>query len=345
MRFCALTPTEISAMTRFAAILALSTALPAAALAHDPALHQSNGAAQESEPAEAAPFEQVRLTDQIVMLEGAGGNVAVVTGADGAYVIDDKVGRVGQAVVRVVTELGGGEIPLVVNTHWHGDHTGGNAALNEAGALIMAHENVRDRLSTEQSNAVRETATPPAPEAAWPVITYTRDVTTHLNGQTARIEHAPNAHTDGDSIIYFVEADVLHMGGIFFNGTYPFIDISSGGSIDGMIEGLERGLVIAGGNTQIIPGHGPLATMDDLQAARDLLIDIRARIQAHVDAGDSLEETLEAAPLRDLDEQYAGFMDGPTVTEIVYRDLTEGLSAAPEDDPLADDAPDTTPGQ
>lgn len=328
-------------MTRFAAILALSAALPAAALAHDPRMLDRDSAAQSEE----APFEQIRVTEQIVMLAGAGGNVAVVTGADGAYVIDDKVAQVDEAVRDAVSALGGGEIPLAVNTHWHGDHTGGNAALNDAGALIMAHENVRDRLSTEQSNAVRGTTTPPAPEAAWPVITYTRDATVHLNGQTAHIEHVPAAHTDGDSIIYFVEADVLHMGDIFFNGTYPFIDTGSGGSIDGMIKGLERGLEIAGENTQIIPGHGPLASMDDMQAARGLLVEIRRRIQAHVDAGDSLDETLEAAPLADLDARYAGFMDGPTVTEIVYRDLTGGLSAAEEEDPLADDAPDTGPGR
>ncbi len=327
-------------MIRFAAILALAAAVPAGALAHDPAPHSQDEARDKE-----APFEQIPLTEQIVMLEGAGGNVAVVTGEDGAYVIDDKVAETDQAVIEAVTGLGGGEIPLVINTHWHGDHTGGNAALNETGALIMAHENVRDRLSTGQSNDIRGTSTEAAPEAAWPVITYTQDATVHLNGQTAHIEHVPAAHTDGDSIIYFVEADVLHMGDVFFNGNYPFIDIGSGGSIDGMIDGLERGLVIAGENTQIIPGHGPLATMNDMQGARDLLIDVRALIQRHVDAGDSLKETLAVAPLRDLDEQYAGFMDGPTVTEIVYRDLTEGLSADREDDPLADDAPDAHPGE
>jgi len=292
-----------------AACLTLS---PAAAAAHD--VHET---AQEAD----WPFEVAEVAESIFMLEGRGGNVGVLVGDGPTFIIDDKFADNVEGIRAAVDSVGGAEVGYIVNTHWHGDHTGGNAGFADRGATILAHENVRARLSTNHYSEIWERTTEAAPEAAWPVVTFTRDVTLHLNGQTARVRHVPAAHTDGDAIIHFEEADVLHMGDIFFNGMFPFIDTASGGTVDGFIAGLEKGLEIAGEDTRIIPGHGPLATRADLAAARDLAIEVRDRVQARIDAGEDLETMLADNPLAELDEAWAGFMTSARLAPIVYRDL------------------------
>lgn len=302
-------------MLRTLTAAAMLAAAPAAA--HD---------AHEKQAGQDWPFEVVNIAPNLFMLEGRGGNVGVLTGDDRTFIIDDKFADNAEQIRAAIQSVEGNAVGYVVNTHWHGDHTGGNASFGDQ-ATIIAHENVRQRLSTDQQSEIFDRSTPASPEEAWPVVTFTRDVTLHLNGQTAHVEHIPNAHTDGDAVIYFTEADVLHMGDIFFNQSFPFIDTSSGGSIDGFIAGLARGLEIAGEDTTIMPGHGPLATRADLQAAHDLAVMLRDRVQASIDAGLTLEETLADNPLADLDEDYAGFMDSETLVNILYPDLTEGLSA------------------
>ena len=302
-------------MLRTLAASAVLIAAPAAA--HDAHEEQAGGD---------WPFEVVNIAPDLFMLEGRGGNVGVLTGDDRTFIIDDKFADNAEQIRAAIQSVEGNAVGYVVNTHWHGDHTGGNASFGDQ-ATIIAHENVRRRLSTDQQSEIFDRSTPASPEKAWPVVTFTRDVTLHLNGQTAHVEHIPNAHTDGDAVIYFAEADVLHMGDIFFNQSFPFIDTSSGGSIDGFIAGLARGLEIAGEDTTIMPGHGPLATRADLQAAHDLAVMLRDRVQASIDEGLTLEETLADNPLADLDEDYAGFMDSETLVNILYPDLTAGRSS------------------
>ena len=181
-------------------------------------------------------------------------------GKSGTYLIDDQYAPLSDKILAAIKAITPDPVRFVVNTHWHGDHTGGNENMGKAGALLVAHENVRRRMSTEQFMAAMGRKIPPSPEEALPVVTFTDAMTFHWNGDEIRVYHVPPAHTDGDSIVHFVKADVVHMGDIFFNGGYPFIDTSSGGRVDGVIEAADRVLAGIGEKTRIIPGHGPLGS-------------------------------------------------------------------------------------
>lgn len=275
--------------------------------------------AQDDVPA----VETYDLGDGLYALYGQGGNVGVSVGEDGVFVIDDQYARSSDGLLAAIAELSDGPIRYVVNTHWHGDHIGGNENFAATGAVIVSHDNVRGRMVSGLEEPMGGDPIPPSPETALPVITYSDHATFHINGHEARVIHIPHAHTDGDSIIYFAEANVLHMGDIFFNGIYPFIDVASGGSIDGMIAALEAGLAIADDDTLIIPGHGALATEADMQTAHDMLVEVRTRMAPLVADGMSLEEVSEADPLADLSEEWgARFIDGPTMTAITYLSLS-----------------------
>ena len=207
----------------------------------------------------------IELAPGLVMWMGRGGNIGVVHGPEGSLLVDDQFAEVSPELRAGVERLGGAPIRFVVNTHWHGDHTGSNEALAKQGAVVVAHEKVRERMSSEQWSALSRTATPPSPAGAWPVVTFDRGLRFHLNGHTVEVLHVDPAHTDGDSIVRFVEADVLHLGDVYFNGLYPYIDVASGGSIDGMIAGASRALALCEEETRIIPGHGPLSGPDELR--------------------------------------------------------------------------------
>ena len=212
---------------------------------------------------------------------------------------------------------------FVINTHWHGDHTGGNENLGKAGAIIVAHENVYKRLSTDQVLVAFDREIPARPKEALPVITFTRDVTFHLNGDELKVFHVENAHTDGDAIIYFTKANAVHMGDTFFNGMYPFIDTEHGGSIDGMIAAVGRMLEMIDDDTKIIPGHGPLGARAQLQAYHDMLVGVREAIQAEVAAGKSVDEVVAANPTAAYDGEWGGgFLNPERFTRIVAGDLS-----------------------
>jgi glyoxylase-like metal-dependent hydrolase (beta-lactamase superfamily II) len=174
------------------------------------------------------------VSESVSMLVGEGGNIAVSVGGDGTLMIDDQFAPLTPKLLSAVEELGGGPVRLVINTHWHSDHTGGNENLGRAGALLFGHDAVRERMSTEQFTAAFGRRTPPSPEEALPVVTFSETLSLHWNGDAIRAVHVANAHTDGDSIIHFTGADVIHMGDTFFNGMYPFVDVSAGGSLDGI---------------------------------------------------------------------------------------------------------------
>lgn len=265
------------------------------------------------------------LGDGLHMLQGRGGNIGLLTGPDGTFVIDSQYGDIAEANLAKINEIAGDAPRFLVNTHWHGDHTGGNAAFDETGALVVAHENVRARVSTDQSLSIagnlRET--PASPAGAWPLVTFDDDLTLHLNGQTIRLVHLADAHTDGDTMVYFEEANAFHMGDVMFAGNFPFIDISSGGSVAGYIAALDKAYAMADAQTRVIPGHGPLSTREDIKALADMLRGARALVQAEVDAGKTLEETIDAAPLSAyVDDWASGFMTEPIFTTILYTDLS-----------------------
>jgi glyoxylase-like metal-dependent hydrolase (beta-lactamase superfamily II) len=247
-------------------------------------------------------IEIQKAGEGVYMLTGSGGNMGLSAGEDGALLIDDQYAPLTekiQAAIRSVTDR---PIRFLVNTHWHGDHTGGNENLGEAGALIVAHENVRKRMSVEQFIAAFDMRSVPAPDAALPVITFTDEVTFHWNDDVLRVIHVDPAHTDGDSIIYFSKANVIHMGDVFFNGMYPFIDASTGGSMDGVIAAVDRSLAMIKEDTTVIPGHGAISKVGELRAYREMLANVRDRIRPMIAAGKTRDDVIEARPTADLDD-------------------------------------------
>ncbi len=277
-------------------------------------------------PNSAAFSRTVDLGQGIFMLMGQGGNLGLLTGDDGLFLIDDQYVTNATANLAKIEEMAGGKPRYLVNTHWHFDHAGGNAAFATAGATVFAHANARKRLTGEVPSLNRAGAvTPPSPEAAWPVVTFVAGIDFHLNGQTIRAIPAPRpAHTDGDVLIYFVEADVLHTGDTYMKDSYPFVDTGSGGTQAGFIEAVAKAIEIAGPNTKVIPGHGELATEADLQAALDMHRGARAAVDALVKQGKTLEETLAAKPLAPWTPRFGGpdkFITDDAYASVIYNEL------------------------
>ena len=269
----------------------------------------------------AVEIKTTEVSNGIYMLQGAGGNIGLSTGDDGAFVIDDQFAPLAEKILAAIDEVSDNDVSFVLNTHWHGDHTGGNESMGDAGAHIVAHDNVRKRLKeglTRASGAV----TAPAAPGALPVITFSKSMSFHWNQKHIRVWHPENAHTDGDAIVFFKDANVVHMGDVFFNGSYPYVDLESGGDLSGYIATHEKVLSKIDEATKIIPGHGPLATKADLQKTVDVLKTVRSRIQAMIDDGKTEDETVSANPLADLNDEWGGgFINGERMTRTAYRSL------------------------
>ena len=267
----------------------------------------------------------VPVAGGVYMLQGAGGNIGLSVGADDAFLIDDQYAPLTPRIREAIATVTSKPVRFLVNTHWHGDHTGGNENMASAGSILVAHENVRRRMSTEQFIEAFKSRVAPSPAAALPVITFSDEITFYLNGDTIRASHVRNAHTDGDAVITFRRANVVHMGDTFFNGMWPFIDLSSGGSLDGMIEATAKALAATGPETKFIPGHGPLARRADLQRFHDVMADVRGRLVRRVARRESLARVIAAKPLADYDATWGkGFMTTEQFLTIAYASLTKG---------------------
>jgi len=263
-----------------------------------------------------------KLAEGLHVLFGAGGNIGVSSGKDGVFVIDDQYAPMTAKIRAAVAGISDQPIRFVLNTHWHGDHTGGNENLGGAGAIIVAHENVRKRMSVEQFLEAFNERVPASPAVALPVVTYAESVSFHLNGDEIHCFHLPPAHTDGDSVVHFKKANVIHMGDLFFNGLYPFIDASSGGTLDGMIGAADQVLGMANETTQIIPGHGPMAKRADLKVFRDMLAAVRDKMKPLVAAGKTLAEVQAAKPTQAFDEKWGkGFLKPEQFVAVAYASL------------------------
>lgn len=267
-------------------------------------------------------IKPTKLGDSITMLAGAGGNMAILTGPDGVILIDDQFAELSDKIKAAVAAVSDRPIRYLINTHWHGDHTGGNENFSKGGAIIVAHDNVRRQMSVEHFMKAFNSQVPPSPRAALPVITFNDSLNVHLNGEELRIFHVKNAHTDGDAIIHFANANVVHMGDTFFNGFYPFIDTQTGGSINGTIAADDLVLARIDENTKVIPGHGPLGTKAQLKAFRDMLAGIRDGVAKQIKAGKSMEETVAAKPAAEFEAAWGGgFIKTDRFVAMVYEDL------------------------
>jgi glyoxylase-like metal-dependent hydrolase (beta-lactamase superfamily II) len=268
------------------------------------------------------PLQTLKLRDNLFMLYGPGGNMVALNGPDGKVLVDSSFATVAPKIREALDGMGNAPLKVLINTHWHFDHTDGNEALHEAGAMIVAHENTRKRLSTPQEMKAFGLHFDPSPVGAWPQQTFTEGTALYFNGETLHLAYFPPAHTDSDIYVHYANGNVLHMGDIWFNGFYPLIDGSSGGKIDGMIAASARGIALADADTKIVPGHGPLGDKAGLTKYHDMLATVRDRVKKQKDAGKSVDEIIAAKPTADLDEKWGGGMIKPDFfVKLVYSTL------------------------
>jgi len=300
--------TRVRLHIRNALALCLSLALPAAAIGADE-----------------AEIKVVKVAKGIAMLQGPGGNIGASYGPDGVFLIDDKFAPLADKILAAIASLNPERPSFVLNTHWHADHTGGNESMSGAGAVIVAHDKVRERMSADHVDTVRGRTTKAAAPGALPVVTFGDDVSFHLNGNTIHAVHVGPAHTDGDSVVYFSPANVVHTGDVYFNGIYPFIDVSSGGNPLGVLAAVDQILTRIDDETRVIPGHGPLSGKSELSAYREMLGTVCERVAELIDAGKSLEEVVAANPTAEFDARWGGgFLPPEKFTRILYQGLRSG---------------------
>lgn len=268
-----------------------------------------------------SPITLHRLRGGVNILEGSGGNIAVLTGGDGKLLVDAGITASKPRILEALAGLGNKPVRTLINTHWHFDHADGNAWLSAEGAAILAHENTRDHLLTAQRVDDWDFDFPASPLSATPSEVMTDSLSLDFGGETLRLQHHPSAHTDGDIAVTFSKADIIHAGDLYWNGIYPFIDYSTGGGINGTIGAAEAILAQAGRDTIIIPGHGhPVSNRSELEAYRDMLVAIRDRVAAAKAQGKPLDEIIAEKPTEPFDAKWGQFVIGPDFfTKLVYE--------------------------
>jgi glyoxylase-like metal-dependent hydrolase (beta-lactamase superfamily II) len=270
----------------------------------------------------ATPIQTQKLAENITLLSGPGGNVVVLLGSDGKLVVDTFVRPAWPKLEERLAGLSSAPVHVVINTHWHFDHADNNAPLHAAGATVVAHVNTKQRLSERHHTAFLDLDVPPSPANGLPQQTFADSHSLSFGGETLALAHFAPAHTDTDIYVHFPRENVLHVGDIFFNGRYPFIDGGTGGAISGMVAAADRALSLADKDTKIVPGHGALATMADLATYREMLASARDRVQKLKSAGKSMAEAVAAKPFADLEATWGkGRFNGDTFVQIVYTTL------------------------
>lgn len=264
-----------------------------------------------------------QVAENLYMLAWRGGNVGVLAGDDGVILIDDQYAPQAPGILAAIREVSDRPLRFVLNTHWHGDHTGGNEPMAEAGALIVAHDNVRTRLEAGQLMPFFDREVPPASEGALPIVTFSDSVTLYVNGEVVHAFHVPPAHTDGDAVVHFRNADVIHAGDLYFNGIFPFIDTGSGGRVAGVIGAADRMLDLCGPQTRVIPGHGPLSDCAGLTAYRDMLTVVHERIAKLIAGGATADEVVAARPAADYADAWGqGFLPEERWVRMLFENMT-----------------------
>jgi glyoxylase-like metal-dependent hydrolase (beta-lactamase superfamily II) len=266
-------------------------------------------------------IKTVKITDNIYMLQGSGGNIGIMAGEDGVFMIDDQYAPANPAILEAIAKISDQPVKFLLNTHWHADHTGGNELMGKAGAIIIAHDNVRKTLSEKQFIEFFDRPVEPLSKEGLPVITFNDAITFHFNGEEIYVHHVDPAHTDGDVIVYFKKANVVHAGDIVFAGMYPFIDHQRDGSAEGMIRAVEHLLETIDDSTKVIPGHGDICGQEYLQEYHNMLSTITSRVKTMMNEGKTLEEIIALKPTSGFDEKYKGFIDGDAFTGLVYKSL------------------------
>jgi len=270
-----------------------------------------------------ATIEVQALRGGLHLLRGAGANVVAWSGSDGLLVVDTGNSTSAPQLLEALARVSPATVRLVVNTHWHPDHVGGNSALRRSGAEIVAHDETRARMTSRQVMSAGEVEVPAAPRDALPVVTFGDTLSLHLNGTRVVLAHVPAAHTDGDLVVWWEAANVVHMGDAYYAGEYPALDVANGGSLAGAVAAIETTLSRTDARTVIVPGHGPASNRTELIAYRDMLVAVGKRVRELVEQGNSVDEVLAARPTEAFDERYgqAG-IGAERFVRLLYADLT-----------------------
>jgi glyoxylase-like metal-dependent hydrolase (beta-lactamase superfamily II) len=266
-------------------------------------------------------IKATKVAGNVYMLEGAGGNIGVSVGADGILIVDDQFAPLAEKIKASLQSLNPGKLRFILNTHFHGDHTGGNVAFGPEGTII-AHDNVRKRLSTDQYSSIFKRTTPASPKEALPVVTFNHSLTVHFNGEEIRAIHFPQGHTDGDSVIFFTASNVVHLGDDFFAGRFPFVDIDSGGSVEGLAKNIGELIGKIPAAAKLIPGHGPISTLEDLKAYHRMLVETTDIVRKKIAAKKSLDEIKKEGLPAEWNSWGTGFIKTELWLELIYRSLT-----------------------
>jgi cyclase len=266
-----------------------------------------------------------KLADNLYRLEGAGGNIGLLIGPDGAVIVDDQFAPLSDKIKAAIAKITDKPVKFVLNTHFHFDHTGGNEAFGRSGSIIIAHDNTRKRLSQETVITAFNVKTPPAPKEALPVVTFADSLTVHLNGEEVSALHVPNAHTDTDVVLFFKKANVMHTGDVFAASSYPFIDGDNGGSIDGVIAAADTILKVTKPDTRFLRGHSPMGTRADLEEFRQMLVTVRKRVSDAIKEGKTQEQLVASKPTKDFDAKFgSGNINADVFVQRVFVDLRRG---------------------
>jgi glyoxylase-like metal-dependent hydrolase (beta-lactamase superfamily II) len=266
-------------------------------------------------------MKATKVAGNVWMLEGAGGNIGVSVGDDGLLIVDDQFAPLADKIRAALKGIADKKLHFILNTHWHGDHTGGNVAFGPE-ATIIAHDNVRKRLATEQKSTVFNSTTPPSPKEALPVITFDQTLTVHFNGEEIRAIHYPKGHTDGDSVIFFSASNVVHLGDDFFAGRFPFVDLESGGSVEGLVKNIGELIAKIPADAKLIPGHGPISTLDDLKSYHRMLQQTTEIVRGKIKAGKTLDQIKSEGLPAEWAPWGTGFIKTDRWVETIYKSLT-----------------------